>query len=149
MPTIKDTVRISAKRFEQSPYLACYDNPQMVCGVYAGRSYRMFYGDSPAEKHWVLQRKAAIYDVTERPVEVSGPDVVPFMEKFSTRNVSTLMEGCGRYAIACTPQGGVFMDGLLFELADNRFWYVQPDGALESWLTAYSEGFDVTVSDPK
>ena len=40
------------------------------------------------------------------------------------------------------------MDGLLFKLAENRFWYVQPDGALEAWLTAHSEGFDVTVSDP-
>jgi len=145
----KDTVRISAKRFEQSPYLACYDNPQMVCGVYAGRLYPMFYGDSPAEKYWVLRRKAAIYDVPERPVEVSGPDVVPFMEKVFARNVSTLKEGRGRYAIACTPQGGVFMDGLLFKLAENRFWYVQPDGALESWLIAHSEGFDITVSDPK
>ena len=28
----KDTALISAKRFEQSPYLACYENPEMVRG---------------------------------------------------------------------------------------------------------------------
>lgn len=145
----KSTVLISAKRFEQSPYLACYDNPKMVRGVYAGRFYPMSNGDDRVEKYWVLRRKAAMYDVPERPVEISGPDAVPFLEKILARKVSTLKEGRGRYAIACTPQGGVFMDGLLFRLAENRFWYVQPDGALETWLIAHSGGFDITVSDPK
>jgi len=40
------------------------------------------------------------------------------------------------------------MDGVLFRLADQRYWYVQPDGALETWLLAHSKGFNVTVSDP-
>ena len=53
------------------------------------------------------------------------------------------------YAIACTPDGGIFMDGILFKLSEDRFWYVQPDGALEAWLIAHSEGYDVTVSDSK
>ena len=145
----KDTALISAKRFEQSPYLACYENPEMVCGVYAGRFYPLFNGDNPVEKYWVLRRKAAMYDVPERPVEISGPDVVSFLERIFSRKVSPLKQGRGRYAVACTPQGGVFMDGLLFKLAENRFWYVQPDGDLESWLIAHSGGFDITVSDPK
>ncbi len=148
-PDGKSTVRISARRFEESPYLERYATPQMVRGVYAGRFFPMFYGDDPAEKYWVLRRKAALYDVPERPVEVSGRDAVEFLEKVFARNVSSLKEGRGRYAIACTPQGGVFMDGLLFKLAENRFWYVQPDGALETWLIAHSKGFDITVSDPK
>lgn len=143
------TVPISARRFEQSPYFPCYSRPDMVCGVYAGRLYPMFNGDDPAEKYWALRRRAAIYDVPERPVEISGPDVVPFLEKVFARHVATLKEGRGRYAIACTPQGGVFMDGVLFKLAENRFWYVQPDGALETWLIAHSGGYDIKVSDPK
>ncbi len=145
----KNIVRISGRRFEESPYLACYERPEMVRGVYAGRFFPMFYGDDPAEKYWLLRRKAALYDVPERPVEISGPDVVAFLEKVFARKVSTLKEGRGRYAIACTPQGGIFMDGLLFKLAADRFWYVQPDGALETWLIAHSEGFDIEVSDPK
>lgn len=148
-PDGRSTVLISARRFEQSPYLERYDHPEVVRGVYAGRFFAMFYGDDAAEKYWVLRRKAAMYDVPERPVEISGPDAVPFLEKVLARHVSNLKEGRGRYAIACTPQGGVFMDGLLFRLAENRFWYVQPDGALETWLIAHSEGFDITLSDPK
>jgi aminomethyltransferase len=51
--------------------------------------------------------------------------------------------------IACTPQGCVFIDGVMLNLAPNTYWYVQPDGALEAWLVAHSEGYDVTISDPR
>lgn len=40
------------------------------------------------------------------------------------------------------------MDGVLFRLEEDRFWYVQPDGALEPWFIAHSDGFDVSISDP-
>ena len=142
-------VCISGRRFEQSPYFDCYANSGMVLGVYAGRFYPKFIGDDPAEKYWALRRKAAMYDVPERPVQIEGPDAAPFMERIFARRVATLKEGRGRYAIACTPDGGVFMDGVLFNLSEGKFWYVQPDGALETWLIAHSEGFDVTISDPK
>nr|WP_281414315.1 aminomethyltransferase family protein [Pseudohalocynthiibacter aestuariivivens] len=118
-------------------------------GVYAGRSYPIDLGDDPSKMYWILRRQSVMYDVPERPVEISGPEVVPFLEKVFARHIATLKEGRGRYAIACTPQGGVFMDGVLFRLSDNRFWYVQPDGALVPWLIAHSGGFDVTISDPK
>ena len=41
------------------------------------------------------------------------------------------------------------MDGVLFKLEPNRYWYVQADGAFETWLIAHSGGFDVTITDPK
>jgi glycine cleavage system aminomethyltransferase T len=146
---IDQTVRISERRFEQSPYFDFYANPGLVLGVYAGRFYPKFIGDDPAEKYWALRRTAAMYDVPERPVQIEGPDAIAFMERIFARKVATLKEGRGRYAIACTHEGGVFMDGVLFKLSEGKFWYVQPDGALETWLIAHSEGFDITVSDPK
>lgn len=140
---------ISARRFEASPFEPCWAKPGMLLGVYAGRSYPIDLGDDPTELYWTLRRQSVMYDVPERPVEISGPDVVPFLEKVFARHIATLKEGRGRYAIACTAQGGVFMDGVLFRLSENRFWYVQPDGALVPWLIAHSGGFDVTISDPK
>ncbi|MEM7428892.1 MAG: aminomethyl transferase family protein, partial [Pseudomonadota bacterium] len=145
----RGVVSISARRFEESPYLECYDHEGIIRGVYAGRFFPMFFGDEPQEKYWVLRQKAALYDVPERPVEVSGPDALQLLEKVFARRISTLKVGRGRYAIACTPQGGVFMDGILFRLGEERFWYVQPDGAFETWLIAHSDGLDITVSDPK
>ena len=146
---IDDTVRVSSRCFEVSPYLERYDSPDMVRGVYAGRFFTIYNGEDPVRKYWTLRRKALIYDVPEKPVEISGPDAVPFLEKVLSRNVATLTEGRGRYALACTPQGGVFMDGLLFRLGSDRFWYVQADGAFETWLMAHSGGYDITISDPR
>ena len=145
---INDTVRVSSRVFEPSPYLPRYDNPDMIRGVYAGRFFTIYNGEDPVQKYWTLRRKALIYDVPEKPVEISGPDVVPFLEKVFSRKIATLAEGRGRYCVACTPQGGVFMDGVLFRLADDRYWYVQADGAMETWFIAHSGGFDVTISDP-
>ena len=146
---INDTVRISSRCFEVSPYLQRYDSPDMVRGVYAGRFFAIYNGEDPVRKYWTLRRKALLYDVPEKPVEVSGPDAVPFLERVLSRRVATLAEGRGRYALACTPQGGVFMDGVLFRLGAERFWYVQADGAFETWLIAQSGGYDVTISDPQ
>jgi glycine cleavage system aminomethyltransferase T len=142
------TVRVGARRFETSPFVDCWFNKDTVMGVYAGRYYSVYNGEDTTETYWALRRKAALYDVPERPVEISGSDALPFMERIFARKISSLKEGRGRYAIACTPKGGVFMDGVLFKLTDDRFWYVQPDGALETWLLAHSEGFNITISDP-
>lgn len=146
---LTNTIRISGRRFADSPYVDRYETAEMVRGVYAGRFFSVFNGEDPIRKYWVLRRQAIIFDVPEKPVEISGPDAIRFLERVFARTVSTLKEGCGLYTIACTPQGGVFMDGILFKLATDRYWYVQADGALETWLIAHSGGYDITLSDPK
>ncbi|MDG2406678.1 MAG: aminomethyltransferase family protein [Paracoccaceae bacterium] len=142
------TVRVSARRFEKSPFEKCWINEQTVMGVYAGRYYCVFNGEDSTQTYWALRRKAVLYDVPERPIEISGPDSAPFLEHLFARKVAHLKPGRGRYAIACTPQGKVFMDGILFKIGTDKYWYVQPDGALETWLIAHSGGFDVNISDP-
>lgn len=146
---LDDNVAVSARRFEESPFIARHDTSKMVRGVYAGRFFAVYAGEDYLEKYWLLRRRALIFDVPEKPVEISGPDAVPFLERLLTRRVSTMTEGRGYYALACTPQGGIFMDGVVFKLAENRFWYVQADGPFEAWLSAFSAGFDVTISDPR
>ena len=120
----------------------------MVRGIYAGRFFAVYNGEDPIEKYWKLRRKALIFDVPEKPVEISGPDALPLLEKVLSRKVETMQEGRGYYAIACTPRGGIFMDGIAFKLGEDRYWYVQADGPFEAWLIANSNGMDVTISDP-
>ena len=145
----KNTIRIGARRFEQSPYYDHYVNSETVLGVVAGRYYTVFNGEDPVDTYWTLRREVVLYDVPEKPWQIEGPDVVPFLERVFARRIGNLAVGRGRYAIACAPNGGTFMDGILFKLEEHRYWYVQPDGALEPWLVALSDGFDVTISDPK
>lgn len=146
---LRNNVLISARRYEESPFIERTNCPEMIRGVYAGRYFPIFMGEDYIEKYWCLRQRALIFDVPEKPVEISGPDSVPFLEKVLSRAVFSMVEGRGYYAIACTPEGGVFMDGVVFRLERNRFWYVQADGPFETWLLAHSSGFNVTISDPK
>lgn len=145
---LPETVRIGATRFEQSPYHACYANPQTLLGVAAGRFYPAYNGENTIETYWTLRRQAVLFDVPEKPWQIEGPDAVPFLERLFARSIASLQPGRGRYAIACTAEGGVFMDGILFRLDADCFWYVQPDGAFSDWVLAHKADFDVRVSDP-
>lgn len=144
-----NTVRISARRFDMSPFHECYANPETVLGVVADRYYGVFNGEDPVECYWTLRQKAVLYDVPEKPWQIEGPDALPFLEKIFARRIGNLADGRGRYAIACNHDGGTFMDGILFKMAENCYWYVQADGHLEPWLMAHSAGLDVEVFDPK
>ena len=143
------TVRISAKRFEQSPYFEKFGTPDAVLGVYARRFYALSLGDDPIEKYWTLRRQAMLFDVPERPIDIAGPDALTLLERVFARPIASLRVGRARYAIACAPDGGIIMDGVLIRLNDDRYWYVQADGEFDNWLGAHAEGLDVTVSDPE
>ena len=146
---LQNTVQISARRFEESPFISRIDDSKMIRGVYAGRYHAIYNGEDVLHKYWTLRKKALIYDVPEKPIEISGPDATAFLDKVLTRKISDLQEGRGLYALACTPQGGIFMDGVVFKFSNNKYWYVQADGDFETWLLAHTEGFDVSIKDPK
>ena len=146
---LKKTIKISARRFEESPYIDRTNCAEMVRGVYAGRYFPMSIGEDPIKKYWLLRQKALIFDVPEKPIEISGPDASAFLDKVTTRKLSNIKIGRGYYSLACTPQGGIFMDGVIFKFNEEKFWYVQADGPFEDWLLAHSANFNVKISDPK
>ncbi|MEM9775660.1 MAG: aminomethyltransferase family protein [Chloroflexota bacterium] len=144
-----DVIRLSAKRYEQSPYLSKYMVDDAIFGLYASRFYPLSLGGDPINEYWNLRKKAMLYDVPEKPLEIKGADAVKLLEGVFTRKIGSLKQWRARYAIACTPRGGILMDGVLIRLAEDHFWYVQADGEFETWLLAHSAGLDVTIRDPK
>ena len=90
-----------------------YTDPETVLGVAADRHYASFNGEDLAETNWALRREAVLFDVPEKPWQFEGPDVLPFLERIFARRIGDLPEGRGRYTVACTPDGGTFMDGIL------------------------------------
>lgn len=145
---LQNSVSISARRYEESPFIARTETPDFVRGVYAGRFFPIYAGEDAIEKYWCLRQRAAIFDTPEKPIQISGPDAERFLDHVLSRDVTGMAVGRGYYAIACTPQGGVFMDGVMFRFDRDTFWYVQADGPFEEWLLAHSAGFDVAISDP-
>ncbi len=141
-------VRLSSKRFEQSPYSDKYVNEKTVFGLYSNRFYPLTLGGDAIDDYWRLRQSVVLYDVPEKPLEISGPDAVNLLERVLTRRIDDLKGWRARYAIACSPQGGILMDGVVIRLAEDRFWYVIANGEFESWLLAFTEGLDVAVTDP-
>ena len=142
------TLPVGMKRFDKGPYFDFYHKDSNLYGVYAERFYPISLGNDVEEMYWNLRRKAVMYDVPEKPIQIEGPDAGKFLDKIFSRKISTMKVGRGRYAIACYDDGGIFIDGVFFRLEENKFWYVQHDGPLETWLKAHQYGFDVKITDP-
>ncbi len=151
-PTMHDDqygiVRMSVKRKEQSPYVERWRSPDVVYASYANRLYPVSLGTDAMADYWKLRRGVMLYDIPERPVSIQGPDAARLLERVLTRPVAPLRRWRGVYGLACLPDGGLVMDGVLIRLADDHFWYVQADGDVENWLAAHGTDMDVTVSDP-
>ena len=143
------TLRISARRFEYSPFLKHYQTDDMVFGAYAGRFYPLFCWQDVLENYWKLRRQVVLFDVPERPIKIKGPDAIQLLEKVFTRKISSLKIGRARYGIACLPDGGILMDGVLIRLFEDEYWYVQANGDMDNWLVANGHGLDVEIGDPK
>ncbi len=145
-----DTVRLSSYRLGRSPFAGRYVTDQTIFGLYCGRLYplKTTPDEDPVPRYWKLRRGVLLYDVPEKPLEISGPDAARVLERVLICRVATLAVGRARYGIACKEDGTVLMDGVLMRLAQDRFWYVKANGEFTSWLEAHAVGLDAEVSDP-
>ena len=143
------TVPVSSDRFESSPFLDKHVTPDTAFSVYAGRLAAFTFDDDPTDDYWRLRQQAGLFDVPERPIEIVGPESLKLLETIFSRTISTLKVNRARYAVACLPDGGILMDGVLMRLADDRFWYVVANGEFTFWLRAHAHGLDVQINDPQ
>ena len=141
-------LNISSHRFLRSPFFRFYDCPEARYGVYNQRLYPLDLGGDTLTEYWRLRHNAILYDVPERPLEISGPDAVALLDKVLVRRTGNLGANRAAYGLACDTNGGLLMDGVLMRLAEDRFWYVMADGEFLPWLQAHAIGMDVRVFDP-
>ncbi len=141
-------VRLNSFRFEQSPFIEKYVTDDTLFAIYCNRFYPLNMGENVIESYWKLRQSVLLYDVPEKPLEIKGPDAVTLLERVFTRRIATLKIWRARYAIACTTEGTVLMDGVLIRIARDHFWYVKANGEFETWLKAHAAGLDVKVTDP-
>jgi aminomethyltransferase len=147
--TSHTVVRLNSKRFDKSPYFDKWATPETIFGIYNTRLYPVSFGEDVLRHYWKLRRGIMLYDVPEKPIEIQGPDAVKLLERALTRKIGDMKLWKCRYAVACTPQGGIIMDGVVVRLAEDHFWYTQANGAIEHWLTLMAENMDVVVRDPR
>ena len=100
---LTNTVQVSARRFEELPFIERTDSPDRVRGDYADRYFAIYLGEDVEQKYWTLRRRALIFDVPEKPLEIAGPDALALLEKVFARKIATMQEGRGYCAIASHP----------------------------------------------
>ena len=118
-------------------------------GIYNRRLRSLYYGKSEMEElYWRLRRQVIVAHTGELPLEIRGHGAEALLDRVFTRRIPRVRVGRCSYQIACYPDGGTIMDGVLVRLGPDRFWYAQGDGDFHGWLRAQAEGFDVEVFDP-
>jgi len=107
------------------------------------------FGNLEAELHR-LMHGVAMWDVAvERQVEVSGPDADRLVQYLSSRDLSRMTVGQGKYVAMCDHDGRLLNDPVLLKLSD-RYWFSLADSDMLLWVRAVAaEGrFDVKVCEP-
>jgi len=133
----------------RSPYFECTRNQALNYGECGGRLTPLSLGNDINDEYWMLRKSVGLFDVPERPVEITGVDSVRFLNRVFTRPTEALKVGRGCYGLLCHQRGGMVCDGVLFRLDEDRFWYVHADGDMYAWLVAQADGFKVEIRDPQ
>jgi aminomethyltransferase len=132
----------------KSPWFSRTWSEDAFYSEYAGRLVLQSLGNDTVEEYWQLRKSVGLFDVPERPVEIRGRDTVRFLNRAFTRPVDRLRVGRGSYGLLCHQGGGLVCDGILFRLADDRFWYVHADADVFLWLSSLSVDYEVEIHDP-
>ena len=103
---------------------------------------------SPDEQYWAVRQNVIFRNTGEFPVEISGPDAEKFANYIFTRDVTKINPGRCSYQFACYHDGGMITDGVMLHLSREKLWMAQADGELIKWYLAFSNKFDVNISDP-
>ena len=145
----KEKVPFSGLRKEWSPYVERWHSDQVTYAVYANWMFPVSLGTDAADDYRKLRTGAMLYDTPERPISIRGRDAVRLCERVFTRPIANVRVGRCVYGLACGPDGGILMDGVLIRLGNEHFWYIQAEGDIENWLLAHSVGMEVEVTDTK
>lgn len=133
----------------KSPWFSRTWSEKAFYSEYAGRLVLQSLGGDTVEEYWTLRKGVGLFDVPERPIEISGKDSVAFLNRVLTRPVDKLRLGRGSYGLLCHQGGGLVCDGILFRLSEDRFWYVHADADVFLWLNALAVGYEVDIRDPE
>ena len=108
------------------------------------------FGD-PEQNFWTLTQDAILCDVAvERQVEITGPDAAKFVQRLTSRDLSKMAVGQGKYILITNAEGGLLNDPVLLRLAENHFWISLADSDILLWAqgVAVNSGLDVTIGEP-
>ena len=101
--------------------------------------------------YWNLMNNVTMWDVAaERQVEITGSDAYRFVEYITSRDLSKLQIGQGKYALITDEDGGIINDPIILRLGESHFWLSIADSDVLLWTRglACGLGWDVNICEP-
>ena len=118
-----------------------YPYPVMYKNVYK-------YDDMKRAEHMAVRTSVGWYLWTHQLVEVTGGDVVPFLEGIFPKNIGNLAVGRERYTTMLNDAGQIIDDVVVMRMGEDQFWIstlFKTD--LQAWLAAHKGELDVAWAD--
>ena len=80
------------------------------------------YDDMKRSEHMAVRNNVGWYFWTHQLIEVTGPDVVPFLDYLYTGNIASLAVGRDRYTTMLNEQGEIIDDVVIMRVGEDTYW---------------------------
>ncbi|MGI9520373.1 MAG: glycine cleavage T C-terminal barrel domain-containing protein [Hyphomicrobiaceae bacterium] len=108
------------------------------------------FGD-PEGEYWRLMNGVAMWDVAcERQVQLQGPDADTLAQILTTRDLTKIEVGQGKYVALCNSAGTLINDPIITKVDERRYWFSIADSNILFWARAIASErrLDVSVGEP-
>ncbi len=138
-------------RLRPSPYF----DATVAAGVKSFTTYNQMlmptgFGDPEAE-YWRLIKGVSMWDVAvERQVQLKGRDADRLAQILTPRDLSSCVDGQGKYVALCNHVGTLINDPILLKRAEDLYWLSIADSNILFWARAIAaeRKLEVDIIEP-
>ena len=109
------------------------------------------YPSGVIEEHICTRTKSALFDVSHMgEIWVEGPDAIPFVNKLTTNDVRTLVDGQAQYSALTNSSGGVVDDLLVHRFGPEKLLLVVNAATTDKdwdWVSTHKGDENVTLQN--
>jgi aminomethyltransferase len=99
------------------------------------------------QEYFAIRNAATLYDLTPMvKYRIVGPEVVPYLNRLITRDVSKLRSNRVAYCVWCNDAGHLVDDGTLFRMGEDEYLLCTAERQID-WLLSSAVGFDVHITE--
>ena len=80
------------------------------------------YDDMKRSEHMAVRNSVGWYFWTHQLLEITGPDVVTFLDSLYTGNIASLAVGRDRYTTMLNEQGEIIDDVVIMRISEDTYW---------------------------
>ncbi len=99
------------------------------------------------QEYFAIRTAATLYDLTPMvKYRIVGPEVVPYLNRLITRDVTKLKANRVAYCVWCNDAGHLVDDGTLFRMGEDEYLICTAERQID-WLLSSAVGFNVQVAE--